>query len=259
MEKDTEMLEMGIYFKDPAAFAMEGMVFLHDYIMCICIVIFTIVVWFTFVIIWSFGIRLSLIENMEVTDPRVRLRLRPYGNNRHKLLEIIWTILPLFILAAIATPSFALLYAIEKARPYEVLVKVSGNQWYWSYTIAFNLEEEEISIFTFDSYIVPEEELKFGQLRLLEVDNPLVLPAGVGVKFIVTGEDVIHSFSVMELGIKMDAVPGRANKVWTYMKRTGVFRGQCSELRGVNHGFMPIVVYSVPYFDFCEWFAKKSS
>jgi heme/copper-type cytochrome/quinol oxidase subunit 2 len=203
--------------------------------------------------------RLSLLENVEVTDPRVRLTLRPYGNNRNKTLEIIWTALPAVILLGIAIPSFALLYAIEKPRVYEVLVKVSGNQWYWSYTIVTDLEEEEVKVYKFDSYIVPEEDLKFGELRLLEVDNPLVLPAGVGLKFIVTGEDVIHSFSVTELGIKIDAVPGRANRVWSYMKRTGVFRGQCSELRGVNHGFMPIVVYSVENGVFLKWLDRKIS
>lgn len=248
---------MAIYFKEPAAFAFEGIVFLHDYIMCICIVIFAVVVWFTFVIIWSFGVRLEILNDVPVTDPRVRITLRPYGNNRHKLLEIIWTIIPICILLAIAAPSYVLLYVLDKERMYDVIVHVAGHQWYWSYKIIVD-SGEEIKSVKFDSYMVPEEELKFGELRLLEVDNPLVLPAGVGIQFLIIGDDVIHSFSVIELGIKMDAVPGRINGVWTYMKRTGVFRGQCSELCGVNHGFMPIVVYSVPYNTFVEWFDRKS-
>jgi len=193
----------------------------------------------------------------DVKDPTFRIRLRPYGHNRNRPLEIIWTIFPTMILGAIAVPSFSVLYAIEKPRHYDVMVKVWGSQWYWSYTVITDFQEEEMKIYRFDSYIVPEEDLKFGELRLLEVDNPLVLPVKVGLKFLVSADDVIHSFSITELGIKIDAVPGRANRIWSMIDRTGVFRGQCSELCGVNHGFMPIVVYGVSYGDFLRWMEYK--
>ena len=245
-----------VYFREPGASALEGMMFLHDYIMCICIIIFSIVGWFTFVIVYSFGVRLPSSKESFAMDKRVRMRLRPYGNNRHRVLEIVWTVFPALILGAIAIPSFSVLYAIERPRYYDVVVKVGGNQWYWSYTVIADFDED-MKIYRYDSYIISEEDLKFGELRLLEVDNPLVLPAKVGIKFIVSADDVIHSFSVTELGIKIDAVPGRANRVWSSLERTGVFRGQCSELCGVNHGFMPIVIHSVSYGDFMTWLNKK--
>jgi heme/copper-type cytochrome/quinol oxidase subunit 2 len=248
----------GVYFRESAAEALDGMIFSHDYIMCISLVILGIVVRFTLAIVYSLGIRLhrKKVTNMDVRDRLVRARLRPYGNGRNKVLEIVWTLFPALILGAIAVPSFSVLYAIERPRFHEIVVKVHGSQWFWSYSIVVDLVDE-MKIYRFDSYMKSEEELAFGELRLLEVDNPLILPVKVGLKFLVSAEDVVHSFSVTELGIKMDAVPGRANRVWTSIERTGVFRGQCSELCGVNHGFMPIVIHAVPYNDFPMWLDVK--
>lgn len=246
-----------LYFKEPATAAFSSMIFLHDYIMCICLFILGIVVWFTFVVIYRYGVRVP--RNLPYDDLRMRLKLRPYGHNRHKLLEIMWTLIPTLVLGAIALPSFAVLYTIEMPRNYDVIVKVTGHQWYWSYTIVMDwgVVGTDLMVYKFDSYMKSEEDLKFGELRLLEVDNPLILPVSTGIKFLVTGDDVIHSFSVTEMGMKMDAIPGRANRVWGCLERTGVFRGQCSELCGVNHGFMPIVVYAVPFDLFDKWFCSK--
>jgi len=156
-------------------------------------------------------------------------------------LEIIWTITPSLILIFIAIPSFALLYAIDEVIDPALTVKVLGNQWFWSYEFSDSLQEEK-----FDSYMIPEAELSFGSLRLLEVDNALVLPINTHIRFLISSTDVLHSFAVPSLGIKVDAVPGRLNQLSAYIKRSGVFYGQCSELCGVNHGFMPIKIKAVP-------------
>jgi heme/copper-type cytochrome/quinol oxidase subunit 2 len=247
-----------IYFREPASEALQGMVFLHDYIMCYCLTILGIVVWFSLCIVYGYGIRLHSREIMgkDLRTKHVRRTLRPYRSDRNFFLENFWTIFPAAILASMAVPSFLLLSMIERPRSYDVIVKVEANQWFWHYTIIVDFEDQ-MKICSFDSYMKSEAELAFGELRLLEVDNPLVLPVKVGLKFLISSEDVVHSFSVTELGIKMDAVPGRANRVWSTIDRTGVFRGQCSELCGVNHGFMPIVIYGVPYSDFLMWLDAK--
>lgn len=165
------------------------------------------------------------------------------------LLEIFWTLLPSFILITIAIPSIFVLYIIDEPAGYVLSVfKVIGHQWYWSYEIA------DISIFKhsdyfnsiiFDSFMVPTSDILPGQLRLLEVDNPLFVPTETPLAFIVTADDVLHSWAVPSLGIKIDAVPGRLNQVYCFITRAGEFYGQCSELCGVHHGFMPIHIIAV--------------
>lgn len=161
------------------------------------------------------------------------------------VFEVVWTVLPAFILILLAIPSLKLLYSLDfLIYDYEpiVTVKVIGHQWYWSYEYLVFSESTLVDFehIVFDSYLVSEDELSPDGLRLLEVDNPLVIPANSYIRFLVTSVDVLHSWAVPSLGIKVDAVPGRLNQIFTFIKRPGDFYGQCSEICGVNHGFMPI-------------------
>ncbi len=162
-------------------------------------------------------------------------------------IEILWTVIPMIILVIIAIPSFRILRIAEQSPPAEMTIKVVGSQWYWTY-IYPDLEGLE-----FDSNIIADKDLKFGQKRLLEVDNRLVIPENTVIKFLVTGADVIHSFAVPALGIKMDAVPGVVNEVWTKVDSKGVYYGQCSEICGIKHGFMPIALEVVSKEEFARW------
>lgn len=169
------------------------------------------------------------------------------------LIEIIWTVIPVIILIIIAVPSFRILRMSEKLPPAEMVIKVVGYQWYWHYIYPDHGNIE------FDSYLIANENLKQGQKRLLEVDNRIVIPANTTVKFLITAGDVIHSFAVPALGIKTDAVPGRTNETWTKVAKQGVYYGQCSELCGVNHGFMPIAIEVVSKEEFEQWLVKAKA
>lgn len=151
------------------------------------------------------------------------------------LIELIWTITPAFVLIAIAFPSFKLLYLMDEVIDPAMTIKALGHQWYWSYEYSDFVNEDGESI-EFDSYLVPTDDLEEGQLRLLEVDNRVVVPVGTHIRFIVTGADVIHSFAVPSLGLKIDAIPGRLNQTSVLVEREGVYYGQCSEICGVHHG-----------------------
>jgi cytochrome c oxidase subunit 2 len=163
------------------------------------------------------------------------------------VFEVVWTVVPALILVLLAIPSLKLLYSLDfLIFEYEpvITIKVIGHQWYWSYEyLVFTAASPlQFDVVTFDSYLVAEEDLATDGLRLLEVDNPLVVPGNAYLRFLVTSVDVLHSWAVPSLGIKVDAVPGRLNQMLTFIKRPGDFYGQCSEICGVNHGFMPIRV-----------------
>ena len=168
------------------------------------------------------------------------------------LIELIWTITPAVILILIAFPSFKLLYLMDEVNDASMSVLAEGHQWYWSYQYPdfLNLEDEFIE---FDSYLVPESDLDNGALRMLEVDNRVILPELTHVRFIITSGDVIHSYAVPALGIKCDAYPGRLNQVSVFINREGVFYGQCSEICGILHSSMPIVIESVSLEKFLSW------
>ena len=171
-------------------------------------------------------------------------------------LEIVWTVTPSIILMIIAIPSFALLYSVDQYTDPAITLKCIGHQWYWTYEYSdYNNSEDQP--LAFDSYLVPEDDLELGQLRLLEVDNRVVLPVDTHIRVIITGADVLHAWGVPSLGVKCDAVPGRLNQASLYLKREGVFYGQCSELCGANHGFMPIVVEGVSLEDYVSWVSNK--
>ncbi len=162
-------------------------------------------------------------------------------------IEVIWTVIPIIILIIIAIPSFRILKTMEHSPPADVTIKVVGSQWYWSYSYPDHGHIE------FDSNLVQDKDLKPGQIRLLEVDNRVIVPQGSVIKFLITAADVIHSFAIPALGIKTDAVPGKVNQTWTKIDKKGVYYGQCSELCGINHGFMPIAIEVVSKEEFKEW------
>jgi cytochrome c oxidase subunit 2 len=177
----------------------------------------------------------------------------PSRTTHNTPLEIIWTIVPVIILVMIAVPSFRLLFLqLDEPKP-DLTVKATGKQWYWSYSYPDN------GNFEYDSLIVADKDLKPGQPRLLTADSELVVPVNKVVHVLVTGADVIHSFSVPSFGIKIDAIPGRINDTWFKATQEGMFYGQCSELCGKDHAFMPISVHVVNDVDFAKWVeaAKK--
>jgi len=172
--------------------------------------------------------------------------------NHGTLLELIWTISPAIVLIAIAFPSFRLLYLLDEVISPTITIKVTGHQWYWSYEYSDYLTENGDPI-EFDSYMIPDSDLEVGQFRLLDVDNNVVIPVDTHVRLIVTGADVLHSYAVPSLGVKIDAVPGRLNQASLLAERSGTFYGQCSEICGVYHGFMPTAVEAVSVKDYLTW------
>lgn len=174
----------------------------------------------------------------------------PSRTTHNTAIEVLWTVIPVLILVVIAVPSFKLLYYQDRAEDAEMTLKVTGHQWYWSY------EYPDHGDFTFDSVLVPEEELKAGQPRLLTVDNKAVLPVDTTIRVLHTSADVIHAWAVPALVQKSDATPGRINENWIRINQPGTYYGQCSELCGVNHFAMPIVVEAVSKEDFAAWVKK---
>lgn len=230
-----------ISFQDPATPLIEGIINLHHDLMFFLILILTLVSWLLFRTVYSFHYKKSPT---------------PSNSAHGTMVEVVWTITPSIALIFMAIPSFALLYSMDEVVEPAVTVKAVGHQWYWSYEYP-DYSNEDGEIINFDSYIVPEEDLQLGQLRLLEVDNRLVVPTNTHIRVVVTGADVIHSWAVPSLGVKCDGIPGRLNQTSLFIKREGVYYGQCSELCGVNHGFMPIAVEAVPLKNYVEWVQNK--
>jgi cytochrome c oxidase subunit 2 len=233
-----------INFQDPATPIMEGIIDLHHNIFFYLIVITALVLWMLVQIMLNFSYNWD--HPYMASHVKSRNNFLLLSNIVHGTwLEIIWTLTPSIILMLIAVPSFALLYSIDELIDPAITLKVVGHQWYWSYEYSdYNdvLNDTELN---FDSYMLSTDDLTIGDLRLLEVDNAIVLPINTHVRVIVTATDVLHSWGIPSLGIKIDAVPGRLNQVSLFLKREGTFYGQCSEICGVNHGFMPIVVKGV--------------
>jgi cytochrome c oxidase subunit II len=174
----------------------------------------------------------------------------PSKTTHHALLEIAWTVVPVLILVAIAIPSMKLLYFSDKVEDGDMTLKVIGHQWYWEY------QYPDYGNFTFDANMVPEAELKPGQKRLMDTDNPVVLPVGKKIRLLFASADVIHNWSMSSFGVKIDTTPGRLNETWVQIDRAGTYYGFCSELCGVNHAYMPIMVKAVPPAEFDAWVKK---
>jgi cytochrome c oxidase subunit 2 len=227
-----------IGFQDGASPGYTGIVALHDSIFFYLVLISVGVFWMLF----------SVMINFSATKSPITSKYANHGT----LIELVWTISPAFILIAIAFPSFKLLYMLDEVISPALTIKVSGNQWFWSYEYSDFIREEGDPI-EFDSYMIPESDLELGQFRNLDVDNRVVIPVDTHVRFIVTGRDVIHNFAVPALGLKIDGVPGRLNQTSVILNRCGLFYGQCSEICGVYHGFMPVVIEGVEAENFLVW------
>nr|YP_007507044.1 cytochrome c oxidase subunit 2 [Ceratocystis cacaofunesta]YP_009704183.1 cytochrome c oxidase subunit 2 [Ceratocystis fimbriata]YP_009710335.1 cytochrome c oxidase subunit 2 [Ceratocystis albifundus]AFO38090.1 cytochrome c oxidase subunit 2 [Ceratocystis cacaofunesta]QEN73746.1 cytochrome c oxidase subunit 2 [Ceratocystis fimbriata]QFX74837.1 cytochrome c oxidase subunit 2 [Ceratocystis albifundus] len=231
----------GIFFQDSATPPMEGLIELHNNIMYYLVLILFGVAWVLFSIVYNF------IEKNKILISHKYL-------NHGTLIELVWTITPALVLILIAFPSFKLLYLMDmEINDPSMTVLAQGHQWYWSYQYPDFLDPNGDFI-EFDSYIVPQSDLNEGDLRMLEVDNRLMLPELTHVRVLVTSDDVIHaSFAIPSLAIKIDAYPGRLNEVSVYINRSGVFYGQCSEICGILHSSMPIVIESVSPAKFVNW------
>jgi cytochrome c oxidase subunit 2 len=208
------------------------------------------ITWFHDFLLWIItGITAFVLILLLVVIVRFNARANPTPSRttHNSLLEVAWTILPVVILVAIAIPSFRLLFVqLDVPKP-DLTVKATGKQWYWSYNYPDN------GNFEFDSLIVEDKDLKPGQPRLLTVDNEMVVPVNKVVHVLVTGADVIHSFAVPSFGVRIDAVPGRLNDTWFRATSEGLFHGQCSELCGKDHAYMPITVRVVSDAEFAAW------
>jgi cytochrome c oxidase subunit II len=212
------------------------------------------IAWFHDLLLWIISaIVLFVLVLLAIVVLRFNARSNPTPSRttHNPVLEVMWTLVPVIILVVIAVPSFRLLFLELDAPKPDLTVKATGKQWYWSYNYPDN------GNFEFDSLIVEEKDLKPGQPRLLTVDNEMVVPANKVVHVLVTGADVIHSFAVPSFGIKIDAVPGRLNDTWFKATSEGTFHGQCSELCGKDHAFMPITVRVVSDTEFNAWVAEK--
>nr|UZN44217.1 cytochrome c oxidase subunit II [Acharax sp. NY-2022] len=213
--------------QDAASPLMEQLVFFHDHAMLILIMVASLVSYMLIsLILGSFTCRYIL---------------------EGQAIEAIWTIVPTFVLFALAFPSLRLLYLMDELNDPVLTIKAVGHQWYWSY------EYSDFCNLEIDSYMLSEEELSDGEFRLLDVDYRMIVPYDVVVRLLVTAADVIHSWAVPSLGIKVDAIPGRLNQVSFCVNHPGLFYGQCSEICGANHTFMPIVVEAVNILGFIDW------
>lgn len=221
-----------IMMQEPASPIMAGIVDFHDNMLHYLIVILAMV---------------SYLLAARLFTSRGAIGLKYL--NHSTILELVWTIIPAMILVLIAIPSFKLLYSLDEIVKPAVTLKVKGNQWFWSYEIS-DIEGLDVS---FDSYTKSDDDLLPGELRLLDVDNRVLLPIKTPIRLLITAEDVLHSFAVPSLGVKMDAIPGRLNHTPLYILRPGVYYGQCSELCGTAHYNMSIVIEGVSQSDYINW------
>jgi cytochrome c oxidase subunit 2 len=232
-----------LYFQDAATPVMEGIINLHHDLM-----FFIVFIFFFVSVVLGRTLMIFKYDESRQNDPS---RLVVHGTT----IEIIWTVIPSLILVVVALPSFALLYSIDEIIDPALTIKVVGHQWFWSYE--YNDFETQLGTVNFDSYMVPEDELQLGTLRLLEVDNRVVLPLNTHTRVLVTAADVLHSWAIPSLGVKLDACPGRLNQTSLFIIRKGVFFGQCSEICGSGHGNMPIAVEAVETNKFLLWLNDK--
>ena len=221
--------------QEPHSAIMEQMVSFHDFLLFII-----------------FGISIFVLSLLLFTIIRFNEKRNPTPSKttHNTLIEVLWSVVPIFILVVIGLFSLPLLFATDDTVDADMTVKVIGRQWYWSY------EYPDHGDFTFDAFLVPDSELKEGQPRLLATDENLVLPVGKKIRVLVTSSDVLHAFAMPALGAKVDAVPGRTNEIWFDINEPGMYYGQCSELCGAGHAFMPISIQAVSEAEFDAWVAQ---
>nr|YP_009561696.1 cytochrome c oxidase subunit II [Hydrillodes lentalis]QAT19936.1 cytochrome c oxidase subunit 2 [Hydrillodes lentalis] len=211
---------------------MEQIIFFHDHTLIILIMITILVGYLMMSLFFNKYINRFLLEG--------------------QMIELIWTILPAITLIFIALPSLRLLYLLDELNNPLITLKSIGHQWYWSY------EYSDFNNIEFDSYMIPSNELQINSFRLLDVDNRIILPMNNQIRIMVTATDVIHSWTVPSLGVKVDANPGRLNQTNFFINRPGLYYGQCSEICGANHSFMPIVIESISIKNFINWINNYS-
>nr|QZA73600.1 cytochrome oxidase subunit II [Nysius blackburni] len=221
---------LNINLQDASSPVMEQLTFFHDHTVMILLMITIMVAY----------IMISMTSNKLIN----RFLLE------EQTIEFIWTLMPAITLMFIALPSLHILYLIDEVNNPSMTLKVIGHQWYWSY------EYSDFKNIEFDSYMKPTNELNNNEFRLLEVDNRVILPFNKQIRVLVTAADVLHSWAMPSLGIKIDATPGRLNQGSIKINRPGIMFGQCSEICGANHSFMPIVIESVPMMNFLKWINK---
>jgi len=219
-------------FQEPASQSMRDIVWFHDYMLLPIIVAISVFVLFL--------MAYAMIRFRASRNPN------PSKRTHNVLVEIIWTLVPCLILIVMAVPSFKVLYSQDTIPKADVTIKAIGYQWYWGY----EYPDENI---IFDSYMIEEEDLKEGQPRLLAVDNAVVVPVNKVVKILITANDVLHAWALPSFGVKRDAMPGRINETWFKAEKVGTYYGQCSELCGIKHAFMPIEVRVVSDQEYKEW------
>nr|YP_009351081.1 cytochrome c oxidase subunit II [Longustitermes manni]AQP28493.1 cytochrome c oxidase subunit 2 [Longustitermes manni] len=223
---------LNLTLQDSASPIMEQLIYFHDHALMIMLMIITTV----------FYTMISIIQNKQTS------RFMLEG----QMIETVWTIAPAVILVFIAMPSLRLLYLMDEIHNPVLTLKTVGHQWYWSY------EYSDFTKLEFDSYMVQQEDMQTDTFRLLDTDNRVVLPMNSPIRMIVTAADVLHSWTVPSLGVKSDATPGRLNQVSFSINRPGILYGQCSEICGANHSFMPITIESVSTNQFINWVSKMS-
>ncbi len=215
-----------VLFQNGVSSVIEHLIFFHDHIIVVITIIIVIVGYILVSSCYNKLYNLNIFHGQE--------------------LERIWTVIPAVFLLFIAFPSLRLLYLIEERDLYDITIKIIGHQWYWSY------EYSDLSVKSFDSYILSDRNSNF---RLLNVDNLLVIPYNTIVRIVISRTDVIHSWTIPSLGVKVDAIPGRLNQLSLIFNRVGLFRGQCSEICGANHRFIPIIIIVIPQIEFLiKWF-----
>lgn len=219
--------------QDRASPVIEQLIFFHDHAILILTIITVLVGYLIIILVFNKFTNRYLLSG--------------------QIIEIIWTILPAIVLVFIAIPSLRLLYLMDEVNSPTITLKTIGHQWYWRYEYSDFLDLE------FDSYIIPTNELDINGFRLLDVDNRIVLPINTQIRILVTAADVLHSWTIPALGVKVDATPGRLNQTNFLMNRPGLFFGQCSEICGANHRFIPIVIESVPTNYFIKWISSINS
>ena len=231
----NEPVDWQLGFQKSASKSMSDIVWFHDYMLLPIITAITVFVLFL----------------LAYACIRFRASKNPVASttSHNTTIEVIWTLVPCLILIVMAVPSFKVLYSQDEIPKADVTIKAIGYQWYWGY----EYPDENI---VFDSYMIADKDLKEGQPRLLAVDNEVVVPVNKVVKVMITANDVLHAWALPSFGVKRDAVPGRINETWFKADRTGTFYGQCSELCGIKHAFMPITVNVVSEEDYNQWLEK---
>jgi cytochrome c oxidase subunit 2 len=216
-----------MYLQNASSPIMEQLIFFHDHTM---LILYITTVFIAYILV---SMIINKFSNIKLYEGQT--------------IELIWTVIPAFILIFIALPSLRALYLLDEVKTPAITIKTVGHQWYWSY------EYSDFPSIEFDSYIVPANEITASDLRLLEVDNRTIIPFNTQIRLLVTAADVIHSWTIPSMGIKADALPGRLNQLRIFSLRPGILYGQCSEICGANHRFIPIVVEAVNANDFIRW------